>query len=422
MELEASPPLIAKASSRVMSIDVLRGLVMFTMVCVNDTYGAKGTPWWFKHWDDLHGQFGPSGMTFVDVVFPAFLFIVGMAIPVALENRRAKGDSWLKIYGHVLFRTACLVFLGVLMVEEPSDKVIGWPEGLWQTLMFAGAIVTFISLPLKSRTGIFILRTIRALGLGLLIFLAFKFRTHKGGTLEHSWWGILGLIGWAYFGATTVYLILRKEGIGALVAAVALLMCVYFADSNGTFKAIQKFDLHMFGHKYAVGSWTAIGEAFGSQTAITMAGVVLGSMLLPTSTLSSPGQRVRFAAVFAALMCVGGMLLTRTFGISKDNATPTWCLYSSAITTMIWIGLYWVIDVAGWRTWSIPLAWAGASALMIYILSEMWEILHENYVHWAWYDNLGDRFPTAIWHKLLTAAALSVIAGVIGRFGVKLKL
>ena len=59
---------------------------------------------------------------------------------------------------------------------------------------------------------------------------------------------------------------------------------------------------------------------------------------------------------------------------------------------------------------------------MIYILSEMWEILHENYVHWAWYDNLGDTFPTAIWHKVLTAAALSVLAGVVGRFGVKLKL
>ena len=183
--------------------------------------------------------------------------------------------------------------------------------------------------------------------MGLLIFLAFKFRTHKGGTLDHSWWGILGLIGWAYFGATTLYILLRKEGIAALVAAVALLMCVYFADSNGTFKAIQRFDLRMFGHKYAVGSWMAIAEAFGSQAAITMAGVVLGSMLLATSAFVSPTQRVRFAAVFALLMCVGGMLLTRTFGISKDNATPTWCLYSSAITTMIWIGLYWVIDVAG---------------------------------------------------------------------------
>src|SRR5437870_5791162 len=92
--LESLPPLIKPP--RVLSVDVLRGIVMFTMVFVNDTYGARGTPWWLKHWSDLGREFGPNGMTFVDVVFPAFLFIVGISIPLAIENRRSKGDSWLK--------------------------------------------------------------------------------------------------------------------------------------------------------------------------------------------------------------------------------------------------------------------------------------------------------------------------------------
>src|SRR5207248_5162486 len=98
MELQVAPALTsAKTTTRVLSVDVLRGIVMFTMVFVNDAYGAEGMPWWMKHWSDLGRGFGPSGMTFVDVVFPAFLFIVGMSIPIAIENRRAKGDSWLKI-------------------------------------------------------------------------------------------------------------------------------------------------------------------------------------------------------------------------------------------------------------------------------------------------------------------------------------
>ena len=180
--------------------------------------------------------------------------------------------------------------------------------------------------------------------------------------IEHSWWGILGLIGWAYFGATTIYLLLRKEGLAMLVGAVAVLMSVHFAVGNGSFHAIQKFRLPLFGHKYSVGDWLAIDEAFGSQAAITMAGVVLGAMLLPTSGLSSAKEKIRFAFVFAILLSVGGLLLTRTYGISKDNATPTWCLYCAAIITALWIVLYAVIDVAGWRTWSIPLAWAGAGA------------------------------------------------------------
>src|SRR5437016_4807964 len=70
--------------ARTASVDVLRGLVMFTMVFVNDIAGARGLPGWLKHFHNTPKH--PSGMTFVDVVFPAFLFIVGMSIPLAIES------------------------------------------------------------------------------------------------------------------------------------------------------------------------------------------------------------------------------------------------------------------------------------------------------------------------------------------------
>src|SRR6478672_8354527 len=108
MPLEENPP---APPPRILSVDVLRGLVMFTMVFVNNVAGVRGVPWWMKHFPE-----SGNGMTFVDVVFPAFLFIVGLAIPLAIENRRRRGESWLSIYGHVLLRTASLLALGVLMV------------------------------------------------------------------------------------------------------------------------------------------------------------------------------------------------------------------------------------------------------------------------------------------------------------------
>lgn len=410
MELRNAPTaLLQQRAPRVLSVDVLRGITMFTMVFVNDAYGAQNSPWWLKHWSDLPKSFGPSGMTFVDVVFPAFLFIVGLSIPVAIENRRAKGDSWLKICGHVLIRTLSLLFLGILMVNGPSDKTMGWPAGLWKMFMYSGALVAFHSIALKNKKAQYISWGVRALGLGLLIFLAFKFRNRHGERLQHSWWGILGLIGWAYFGATTLYLLLRKEGLAALVAGVALCMCVYAGERHGAFGGIN--------------DWFAIGDAFGSQAAITMAGVVIGSMLLPTSERQSPGSRMRFACVFAVLLCIGAMLLNK-YGINKNAATPSWCLWSAAITTALWVMLYAIIDVAGWRAWSIPLAWAGASALMIYILSEGWDIFHEHigWLQWNWYDNLADSYPHSLYHKFLTAGVISLFAGVIGRLGFKLKL
>src|SRR5262245_12919486 len=76
---------------RILSVDALRGFVMFMMIFVNNLAGAgKVVPDWMVHFSDRHR--GGSGMTFVDLVFPAFLFIVGMSVPLALGGRMAKRE------------------------------------------------------------------------------------------------------------------------------------------------------------------------------------------------------------------------------------------------------------------------------------------------------------------------------------------
>ncbi|HNM46837.1 MAG TPA: DUF5009 domain-containing protein, partial [Candidatus Sumerlaeota bacterium] len=78
----------ATSSPRIASIDAFRGFVITAMVFVNSVAEKKGIPGWMEHVPQ-----GVEGMTFADVVFPAFLFIVGMVIPVAYERRRERGDS-----------------------------------------------------------------------------------------------------------------------------------------------------------------------------------------------------------------------------------------------------------------------------------------------------------------------------------------
>src|SRR6266850_8233587 len=110
MALNATP---TTQPSRITSIDALRGFVMFMMIFVNDLAGAgKLVPDWMVHFSDRHR--GGSGMTFVDLVFPGFLFIVGMSIPFALGSRLDKGEPIWKTFCHILIRTLSLLALGIL--------------------------------------------------------------------------------------------------------------------------------------------------------------------------------------------------------------------------------------------------------------------------------------------------------------------
>ena len=74
-----------KVSSRIVSIDILRALTMVLMIFVNDLGSLKGIPLWLEH----VGQ-GVDGIGLADVVFPAFLFIVGLSLPYAIDARRKK--------------------------------------------------------------------------------------------------------------------------------------------------------------------------------------------------------------------------------------------------------------------------------------------------------------------------------------------
>src|SRR5438045_2335484 len=228
--------------ARITSIDALRGLVIFTMIYVNDIAGARHVPWWMKHYSD---SFKGSGMTFVDLVFPAFLFIVGMSIPIALGIRLARGEKIWKLLLHILIRTLSLLVVGVLMVNSesgPSGKVMGWSRTHWSALLYLGAILSFCSIDGRN----VIAMVLRVLGWAILIFLAFAYRNGKGEriialqsqwpiiSIRTEWYGILGLIGWAYLVGSLVYLIFRTNRT-ALLGCMVLLMCLFIADRKHVF-------------------------------------------------------------------------------------------------------------------------------------------------------------------------------------------
>ena len=140
---------IPSPSGRIDSIDIVRGITILVMLFVNDVAGVAGTPAWMLHVQPPDAD----GMTFVDIVFPAFLFIVGMAIPFALGKRMDRGDNVVEVWKHILIRTVGLLVIGVFMVNagDMSDEAFLGRHG-WTLLMYAGVILVWNRPPTDGST------------------------------------------------------------------------------------------------------------------------------------------------------------------------------------------------------------------------------------------------------------------------------
>src|SRR6266568_6648849 len=126
------------ASSRVLSIDIFRGLTMVVMIFVNDLSSVKGLPWWTYHMPaDI------NAMTYVDMVFPFFLFTVGMSLPLAVSQRLKRNDSQLLLWLHVALRGAGLTVLGLILANaEKADRSrMGLNPNLWALAAILGAVL-----------------------------------------------------------------------------------------------------------------------------------------------------------------------------------------------------------------------------------------------------------------------------------------
>src|SRR5271156_2854613 len=104
----------SQEASRIQSIDIFRGLTVLTMIFVDNLGFVQGLPWWTYHMPRE-----ANGMTYVDMVFPAFLFLMGMSLPVAIGGWTAKGVTKTKIWRHIVLRSLSLVALGLFIANDP---------------------------------------------------------------------------------------------------------------------------------------------------------------------------------------------------------------------------------------------------------------------------------------------------------------
>jgi heparan-alpha-glucosaminide N-acetyltransferase len=332
---------------RLFSIDVFRAINMFFMIFVNDLSGTPGVPKWIDHVKAYQ-----DGMHFADTIFPLFLFIAGLSIPLAIGRRISRGESFTSIAIHILLRSFALIAMGFFHVnlEEYSSAAV-LPIGVWEFLLTLSFFLVWLDYPeTMAKVKKYILMGI---GVAILITLAFLY---KGGSataprgMEPSWWGILGIIGWAYLVCAGVYL-LTKGNLTALTIALILLVAI---------------NLGIHGNVFDYNIWVVKD---GSSASLMMFGVVF-SLLYARMAENSNYKRVWavFSLCGTALIALGFLVRPYTGGISKIHSTPSWVFICTGIGVLLFELLIWLIDVKGKQDWFKIIKPAGTSTLTCYLI------------------------------------------------------
>lgn len=421
--MNETPPTarLPRPAIRLASLDAFRGLTILAMTFVNELAGMRGVPAWMKHYPA-----DGDGMTFVDAVFPGFLFIMGMAIPFALGRRVDRGEPWPRIGGHVLARAAQLVVMGVLMVNMPSVDagMTGMRRAPWCLAVFGGFILTWNdyvdSIPKVVRL------MLRLTGISVLLAMAIVFRRQDDGQvawLRTSWWGILGLIGWAYLFASIIYLAFQNRPAG-IVGMQALCVAIFIGDRTGMLDWLNRLgvvEIGRFQVDLRIHEYFNVGGHIGGHTAVALAGVLVAGTIMGPCAPASAARRIGVMLLLAGCFVTGGFLLRSAFGINKNAATPTWGLYSAGFATLVFVLMYAVMDVIGWTRWSFFLRPAGTSAILAYILPSMVDS-SLSLAGVTWLDTHLNAGPLAVLRSAVFALLIVALTGLLMRLHIRLKV
>jgi predicted acyltransferase len=332
--------------NRIYSIDVFRAITMLLMIFVNDFWSLKGIPAWLEH-----ARADQDFLGFSDIIFPCFLFIVGMAIPYAIRNRLAKGETPAKILLHIALRSAALLIMGFFTVNigRLNQAASGISREGFEILMVAGFFLIWNVYPKSEGWKKILFRGLQIFGILILVSLFYFFKGGDDGTgqMTPQWWGILGLIGWTYLISAPIYLFARKSPI-RLVLFWILFTLLNIADHANWF------------HTSIPGGGAFQGFAF--------AGIAASLLLDRADNLEKRPKLPLIYLGVGILLVISGFVLRNFFIISKIQATPTWVFLCNGIAFGFLAAIYYIVGLKGKVKGFAIIKPAGTATLTCYLI------------------------------------------------------
>lgn len=363
--------MIMAAVSRVASIDIYRGMVMFLMLAevlqlpkLRQVFSGDNTIGQIAEWIRFHtSHVAWAGCSLHDLIQPSFSFLVGTAMSFSLASRIARGDSRWQLFRHAILRSVILVFLGIFLrsLGKPSTNFT-FDDTLTQIGLGYWALFLISLLPTR----------------GVLIALA---------AILIGTWGIFVLypapaadFPYSQVGVPESWSEFYREGFS-----------VHFNKNSNAAWAFDRWWMNLFPREkpfeYSGGGYATL--SFIPTLATMVLGLLAGRLL--QSPLPFARKNLVFACTGAGLMATAWLLdWTLVCPIVKRIWTPAWTLWSGGIC-LLWLGaLHWIADQKGIQRWAFPFIVIGANSIVAYVLS--WTL--EKPTHDAFLRHFGSWLQT----------------------------
>jgi predicted acyltransferase len=322
---------VGEAPARLVSLDIFRGMTIAGMILVNNAGN-----WNAVYWPLDHAEW--NGWTPTDLIFPFFLFIVGVSMVLSFEARRRRGATSAELLRHVLQRGAIIFAIGLGLA-------------LW------GKMGPSTSLRAS-------LHTVRI-------------------------YGVLQRIAVVYLVASAIVLYCGRR---ARAAIAAVLLIGYWLLMT----RVPGFDLTMDGNlagfvdRKLLYEHLWVAHRFDPEGLLstipaivsTLIGVFTGEWLGGNRVIGGEGPRpsqnparlahpkvVQWLVIAGALCMVAGEAWGRWFPINKNLWTSSYVLFTGGFALAVLALCYWIVETRGWRRWGAPFVWYGSNAITVYAAS-----------------------------------------------------
>ena len=366
----------AKVGGRLESLDVFRGLTIAAMMLVNNA-----GDWDHIYWPLEHAEW--NGWTPTDLIFPFFLFIVGVSMVYSFANRGKKGDSRRSLLVHSAKRAILIFAIGFFLNGIPHFHLATWRiPGVLQRI----AIVYFITSVIVLFTG---WRGRLATLVGCLI----------------GYWAIMKFVP------------IPGYGIGNLTPEGNL--------------ASWLDRLTMYNHLYI----EHVRDPEGILSTIPSIGTCLLGVFTGEWLRSARSSRQKLAGMLAAGV-VGvaiGKLWGHEFPINKNLWTSSYVLFAGGLALLFLAFCYWAVDIKGWKAWGKPFLMMGMNPLALYALAglvaDISVSLHlgggetlKGWIYSRFYEPIANPYNASMLYGLTYSVTFLILGWILYRRKIFLKV